>query len=44
MLSVFEELSHKEIEKITGLSTAKIKSNLYLAKKKIREKIHIIIE
>ena len=32
-----EELEIEEIEKITGMSRAKIKSNLYLARKYIRE-------
>lgn len=35
-----EELEIDEIETITGLSPAKIKSNLYLARKYIREKIN----
>lgn len=34
-----EELETEEIEIITGLSAAKIKSNLYLARKFIRERI-----
>ena len=41
-LSEIEELSVEEIELITGLSPEKIKSNLYLAKKQIKEKMNKI--
>ena len=39
MLNDIEGLELEEIEKITGLSRAKIKSNLYLARQYIRRKI-----
>jgi len=39
-LSEIEELSVEEIVAITRLSPAKIKSNLYLAKKRIKEKMN----
>jgi RNA polymerase sigma-70 factor (ECF subfamily) len=42
ILSDIEELEAEEIEKITGLSAGQIKSNLHLARKKIREKINAI--
>jgi len=41
-LSEIEALSVEEIEAITRLSPAKIKSNLYLAKKQIKEKMNQI--
>lgn len=41
-LSEIEEMNVEEIETITRLSPAKIKSNLYLAKKQIKEKINQI--
>jgi RNA polymerase sigma-70 factor (ECF subfamily) len=41
-LSEIEELSVEEIATITRLSPAKIKSNLYLAKKQIKEKMNQI--
>lgn len=41
-LSDIEELNPEEIERITGLSAGKIKSNLYLARKYIRNKIEAI--
>ncbi|MDR3094056.1 MAG: sigma-70 family RNA polymerase sigma factor [Bacteroidales bacterium] len=41
-LSDIEELEVDEIIKITGLSAGKIKSNLYLARKQIRDKINAI--
>lgn len=40
-LRFFEDLEVEEIEKITGMSAAKIKSNLFLARKYIREKLEI---
>jgi RNA polymerase sigma-70 factor (ECF subfamily) len=39
-LSDIEDLETDEIEKITGLSAEKIKSNLYLARKNIKEKLN----
>ena len=39
-LSEFDELEVREISIITGLTPAKIKSNLYLAKKYIKSKIN----
>ncbi|MDR0835814.1 MAG: sigma-70 family RNA polymerase sigma factor [Tannerella sp.] len=42
-LSDIEEMETKEIETITGLSASKIKSNLYLARKFIRDKINQLI-
>jgi RNA polymerase sigma-70 factor (ECF subfamily) len=41
-LSDIEELEVEEIVTITGLSAGKIKSNLYLARKQIKEKINAI--
>ena len=41
-LSEIEDLSVEEIETITRLSPAKIKSNLYLARKRIKEKMNRI--
>jgi RNA polymerase sigma-70 factor (ECF subfamily) len=41
-LSEIEELNVEEIQTITRLSAAKIKSNLYLAKKQIKEKMNQI--
>ncbi|MDR0835910.1 MAG: sigma-70 family RNA polymerase sigma factor [Tannerella sp.] len=41
-LSDIEELEVDEIIKITGLSAGKIKSNLYLARKQIKDKINAI--
>jgi len=41
-LSEIEDLSIEEIEAITRLSPSKIKSNLYLAKKQIKEKMNQI--
>ncbi len=38
-LRFFEDLEVEEIVKITGMSAAKIKSNLFLARKYIREKL-----
>ncbi len=38
-----EELDSHEVEQITGLSAGKIKSNLYLARKCIKEKLNKII-
>lgn len=38
-LSELEELKIEEISAITGLTPAKIKSNLYLARKRIKSKI-----
>ncbi|NDV83610.1 RNA polymerase sigma factor [Bacteroides sp. 51] len=37
-----EELETAEVETVTGLSAAQIKSNLYLARKYIRERIQIL--
>ncbi|GHT24420.1 DNA-directed RNA polymerase sigma-70 factor [Bacteroidia bacterium] len=42
-LSDIEELEVAEIVAITGLSAGKIKSNLYLARKQIKDKINAII-
>jgi RNA polymerase sigma-70 factor (ECF subfamily) len=42
MLCDVEELSASEVEVITGLSKAKIKNNLYLARKHIRERMNQI--
>lgn len=42
VLCDIEELSVSEIEAITGLTDKKIKSNLYLARKFIREKINLL--
>jgi len=39
-----EEMEVAEVEKITGLSAEKIKSNLYLARKYIREKLETLID
>ena len=39
MLKDIEEMELEEVEKITGLSRAKIKSNLYLARQYIRKRI-----
>ena len=38
-----EELEAVEVERITGMSAEKIKSNLYLARKNIREKLETLI-
>jgi RNA polymerase sigma-70 factor (ECF subfamily) len=38
-----EELEVDEVEKITGMSAEKIKSNLHLARKYIREKLEFLI-
>lgn len=38
-LSVLQNLETEEIEKITGLSAEKIKSNLYVAKQKIKQRL-----
>ena len=35
----FENLESDEVEKITGLDAAKIKSNLYVARQTIRERL-----
>jgi RNA polymerase sigma-70 factor (ECF subfamily) len=43
-LSDIEELDVEEITAITGLSAEKIKSNLYLARKQIKDKINAIIK
>lgn len=40
-LADLEELSTEEIRKATGLSTASVKSNLYLARKHIRENLKL---
>lgn len=42
VLSDLEELNSEEITSITGLSAAKIKSNLYCARREIREKLNAI--
>jgi len=42
ILSELEELDVQEITSITGMSAAKIKSNLYCARREIREKMNII--
>jgi RNA polymerase sigma-70 factor (ECF subfamily) len=42
-LKDIEELETGEIEEITGLSAAKIKSNLYLARNNIKNKINKIV-
>ncbi|MCC8155479.1 MAG: RNA polymerase sigma factor [Tannerellaceae bacterium] len=44
ILSDIEDLEVSEIETITGLSAAKIKSNLYLARKYIRQKLDTMEE
>jgi RNA polymerase sigma-70 factor (ECF subfamily) len=41
-LSDVEEMNVDEIKLITGLSAEKIKSNLYLARKQIKDKINAI--
>ena len=41
-LHYLEELDTVEIQKITGLSAEKIKSNLYLARKSIRQKLELL--
>jgi len=38
-----EDLEVEEVEKITGMSAEKIKSNLYLARKYIREKLETLM-
>jgi RNA polymerase sigma-70 factor (ECF subfamily) len=37
-----ENLGTEEIEQITGLDAAKIKSNLYVARKTIREQLKLL--
>ena len=41
-LHYLEELDTVEIQKITGLSAEKIKSNLYMARKSIRQKLELL--
>ncbi len=42
MLNDIEELELEEIKKITGMSSGKIKSNLYLARQYIRKRIEVL--